>query len=36
MQFLQRCGCHELQGFLTGRPMTLEQLVQLSGVISRP
>lgn len=26
MEFLQRCGCHELQGYLTGRPMTLADL----------
>ena len=24
--FLQSCGCHEMQGYLTGRPMSLDQL----------
>lgn len=26
MQFMQGCGCHELQGYLTGRPMGLDKL----------
>lgn len=24
--FLQSCGCHEMQGYLTGRPMSVDQL----------
>ena len=27
MEFLQECGCHELQGFLTGTPMAIEELL---------
>ena len=26
MLFMQSCGCHELQGYLTGRPMALDKL----------
>jgi diguanylate cyclase (GGDEF)-like protein len=29
MEFLQACGCDEVQGYLTGRPMTLAQLQTL-------